>query len=136
MQTKEYYEELCSAYNHNNPFANAVGVQITSCCDGHAEAEVVIEEQHINTIQTVHGGVAYTLADTVTGCAARSRGQRCTTIEGKVNYIRAASGRDHKLIGKADVIHFGRKTIVLTVDITNEAGKLIAKGLFTYYVLD
>ena len=72
----------------------------------------------------------------MTGCAARSRGQYCTTIEGKLNYIRAASLSDKKLLGIAKVIHFGRKTIVLSVEIRNDAGKLIATGLFTYFVLE
>ena len=129
------YEELMNTYNSANPFANLVGVRVTTVRDGYAEAEVEIAPQHGNTIATLHGGVAYTLADTVTGCASRSRGQKCTTIEGKLNYIRAASILDRKLIGIANVIHFGRKTIVLSVDIKNDSDKLIATGLFTYFVL-
>ena len=129
------YEELMNTYNSANPFANSVGVHVTSVCDGHAEAEVSIAPMHGNTIRSLHGGVAFTLADTVTGCASRSRGQRCTTIEGKLNYIRAATLDDEKLIGTADVIHFGRKTIVLSCEIRSDSGKLIATGLFTYFVL-
>jgi len=130
------YEELMNTYNSANPFANTVGVRVTTVRDGYAEAEVPIAPLHGNTIRSLHGGVAFTLADTVTGCAARSRGQYCTTIEGKLNYIRAASLSDKKLLGIAKVIHFGRKTIVLSVEIRNDAGKLIATGLFTYFVLE
>ena len=129
------YEELMNKYNSANPFANSIGIHVTTVSDGYAEGEVEIAPMHANTIQSLHGGVAYTLADTVTGCASRSRGQTCTTIEGKLNYIRAASILDRKLIGIANVIHFGRKTIVLNVEIKNDSDKLIATGLFTYFVL-
>ena len=129
------YEELMNKYNSANPFANTIGVHVTEVGDGYAQAEVEIAPMHVNTIQSLHGGVAFTLADTTTGCAARTRGQICTTIEGKLNYIRAAKLDDKKLIGKARVVHFGRKTIVLTCDILTGKGKLIATGLFTYFVL-
>lgn len=129
------YEELMNKYNTANPFANAVGIHVTTVHDGYAEAEVDLKPAHGNTIQTVHGGVTFALADTVTGCASRSRGQVCTTIEGKLNYIRAAGMKDKKLIGIANVIHFGRKTVVLSCEIRNDSDALIATGLFTYYVL-
>ena len=129
------YQELMNTYNTANPFANSVGIHVTHVCDGHAEAEVEIAPMHGNTIQSLHGGVAFALADTTTGCAARSRGQACTTIEGKLNYIRAATLQDKKLIGTANVIHFGRKTIVLSCEIRNDKDNVIATGLFTYYVL-
>ena len=76
------------------------------------------------------------LADTVGGCAARTRGQIPTTIEGKLNHIRAATSKDKKLIGKADVIHFGQKTIVTNVEILNDSGQTLAVGLFTFFALD
>lgn len=129
------YEELMNKYNNANPFANSIGIHVTTVRDGYAEGEVEIMPKHGNTIQSLHGGVAYTLADTVTGCASRSRGQTCTTIEGKLNYIRAVRLDDKKLIGRARVIHFGRKTIVLSCEIVNDKEKLIATGLFTYFVL-
>ncbi len=129
------YEELMHKYNYANPFANMVGVHVTTVRDGYAEAEVEIDPKLGNTIQSLHGGVAFTLADTVTGCASRSRGQTCTTLEGKLNYIRAATLEDKKLIGTARVIHFGRKTIVLSCEIRNDRDKLIATGIFTYFVI-
>ena len=130
------YEELMNKYNNANPFANSIGIHVTTVRDGYAEGEVEIMPKHGNTIQSLHGGVAYTLADTVTGCASRSRGQTCTTIEGKLNHIRAATSKDKKLIAKGDVLHFGQKTIVSSVEITNDQGQMLAAGLFTFFALD
>ena len=78
----------------------------------------------------------YTLADAVCGSAALSRGQITTTIEGKLNHLRATTEKDKMLICKADVLHFGKQTIVTSVKIFNDRGQTVAAGLFTYFVLD
>ena len=44
--------------------------------------------------------------------------------------------KDKKLIAKGDVLHFGQKTIVSSVEITNDRGQMLAAGLFTFFALD
>ena len=129
------YEEFMRNYHDFSPFANSIGLRLTSMSDGHCEGEVPIAPSLFNPIGSIHGGVYYTLADTVGGCAARTRGQIPTTLEGKLNHIRAATSKDKKLIAKGDVVHFGQKTIVSHVEITNESGQTLAVGLFTFFAL-
>ncbi len=130
------FEEFIKNYHSFNPFANSIGLRLTAMSDGHCEGEIPITPALFNPIGSIHGGVYYTLADTVGGCAARTRDQIPTTLEGKLNHIRAATKKDKKLIAKGDVIHFGQKTIVSSVVITNESGRTLAAGLFTFYALD
>ena len=130
------YEEFIERHKGASPFAEAIGLRLYAVSDGHAEAEVPVKPELFNPIGTIHGGVYYTLADTVGGCAARTRGQIPTTIEGKLNHIRAATSKDKNLIGKADVSHFGQKTIVTSVEISNDSGQTLSVGLFTFFALD
>ena len=130
------YEEFLQRHHNSKHFAGDIGVSLLSISDGHAEAELPVVPDLFNPIGTIHGGVMYTLADTVCGCAALSRGQISTTIEGKLNHLRATTEKDNKLIGKADVLHFGKQTIVTSVKIFNDRGQTVAAGLFTYFVLD
>ena len=37
---------------------------------------------------------------------------------------------------KGDVLHFGQKTIVSSVEITNDSGQTLAVGLFTFFALN
>ena len=129
-------EEFLQRHRSSNHFASSIGVYLLSISDGHAEAELPVTPELFNPIGTIHGGVMYTLADSVCGCAALSRGQISTTIEGKLNHLRATTEKDKKLIGKADVLHFGKQTIVTSVKIFNDRGQTVAAGLFTYFVLD
>ena len=130
------YTEFISNYHNYCPFANSLGLRLTDMRDGHVEGEIPITPALFNPIGSIHGGVYYTLADTVGGCAARTRGQIHTTIEGKLNHIRAATRKEKKLIAKGDVLHFGQKTIVSSVEITNDSGQTLAVGLFTFFALN
>ena len=76
------YEEFIKNYHGFSPFADNIGLKLTALSDGHCEGEVPVTPALFNPIGTIHGGVYYTLADTVGGCAARTRGQIPTTIEG------------------------------------------------------
>ena len=129
-------EEFLQRHNNSKHFAGNLGVKILSISDGHAEAELPVVPELFNPIGTIHGGVMYTLADSVCGCASLSRGQISTTLEGKLNHLRATSEKDKKLVAKADVLHFGKQTVVTSVKIFNDRGQTVAAGLFTYFVLD
>ena len=106
------YTEFISNYHNYCPFANSLGLRLTDMRDGHVEGEIPITPALFNPIGSIHGGVYYTLADTVGGCAARTRG------------------------AKGDVLHFGQKTIVSSVEITNDSGQTLAVGLFTFFALN
>lgn len=130
------FEEFIKTYHNYNPFANSIGFRLTAMSDGHAEAMVPLTPTLFNPIGSVHGGVLYTIADTVGGCAARTRGQIPTTMEGKLNHIRATTEQNKYLTCKANVLHFGQKTVVTSVNIYNDNEQLVAAALFTFYILD
>ncbi|PSQ07103.1 thioesterase [Halobacteriales archaeon QS_5_70_15] len=62
------------------PFAEDLGIELTRAADGHAEGRLELAERHTSNERTgvVHGGVTYSLADTVGGAAAYSAVGRST----------------------------------------------------------
>ena len=62
------YTEFISNYHNYCPFANSLGLRLTDMRDGHVEGEIPITPALFNPIGSIHGGVYYTLADTVGGC--------------------------------------------------------------------
>src|ERR1700709_1536093 len=53
-------------------FADTIGLTQLTAADGEAQAELAVEDRHLNPAGTVHGGVLATLVDTAMGAAARS----------------------------------------------------------------
>lgn len=128
------YQKLLSARNTFHGFIQAVGFQLTALDYQYAKAEIILQDMHKNPIGSAHGGVAYTLADTVGGACCNTMGMACTTLSGNMNYLNAAMDCE-RLIGEATPIKIGKRIAVIQVCITNEFGKDIAHATMTYQFL-
>ncbi|GAA0923196.1 MULTISPECIES: PaaI family thioesterase [Streptomyces violaceusniger group] len=91
-----------------------------------------------NPLGIVHGGIAATLLDSAMGCAVHTTlpaGVGYTTLELKVNYIRAARTDGQTLIAEGTVLHAGRRTATAEGKVLDEQGKLIAHATTTCMIL-
>lgn len=91
-----------------------------------------------NPLGTVHGGIAATLLDSAMGCAVHTTlpaGAAYTTLELKVNYIRAARTDGQILTAEGSVIHSGRRTATAEGKVRDDQGKLIAHATTTCMIL-
>ncbi|MCX4641658.1 MULTISPECIES: PaaI family thioesterase [unclassified Streptomyces] len=91
-----------------------------------------------NPLGTVHGGIAATLLDSVMGCAVHTTlpaGAGYTTLELKVNYIRAARTDGQILTAEGNVIHAGRRTATAEGKVLDDQGKLMAHATTTCMIL-
>jgi len=106
--------------------------------EGHAVFAVDPDEYHYNPIGVVHGGLAATLLDSAMGCAVHSKlppGAGYTTLEIKVNFIRAMTGETGRVRCEAKIVHSGARTATAEGRIVDEAGKLYAHGTTTCLIL-
>ena len=84
-----------------------------------------------------HVGIGRVLAascDTLMGMASRTLGFQVTTLEINMNYIRSVKGGEH-ITGVGQVIHHGRKTIVVECECYDASGNIIVKGRSSFYIL-
>ena len=86
-------------------------------------------EYMLNPLGSVHGGYYAGMLDSALGCAIHSRlpaGQTYTTLEFKLNMVRAipTDGRVFRAIG--EVVHPGRKIATSEARLEDDGGKLYA----------
>ena len=115
------------------PFARHVGVELTAASDGEATGHIDIEAHHSSTPATVvaHGGVSYTLADTVGGAAVISLAETPTpTVDMRIDYLAPATG--DRLGASASVVRFGDSVAVVDVSVTDETDDRIAEARGVY----
>jgi len=99
------------------PFASLLGVEVTAVGEGHAEGYLPMrEELSWNPDRLMaHGGVAFTLADTVGGAALVSLvDQPVPTIDMRIDYLSAGTG---DLRAVADVARCGGDVGVVDVEV-------------------
>ena len=93
-----------------------------------------IRPESRNPYGMVHGGAIYTMADNATGTAAHTDGRYYVTQTSALHFLRnQASGT---VRATAWVRHRGKSTVLTSVDITGEDGKLLATGEFTFFCVD
>jgi uncharacterized protein (TIGR00369 family) len=117
-------------------FAKMLGLQAVKGEKGCVVLKLPFTRSLLQTLGRVHGGALFALADHACGWAAHTlleKGERCATLEMKINYIAAV--HDEDCVAEARVIHKGRTSIVVEAEIMTTAGRLVAKTLATFVIL-
>ena len=114
--------------------ARVLGLRGLTVGDGRCVWATAIEDVHRNPYGVVHGGVLFTLVDYAMGGALTSMleaGQRCTTLEIKINYVAPAT--DGEVRAEAWVVSKGGRVAILEAKVTT-GDTLLAVAIGTFYV--
>jgi uncharacterized protein (TIGR00369 family) len=130
----EYMRAIAEGRFPPAPIAVLLGFAVEEVGEGRVVFAVEPGEHHYNPIGVVHGGLAATLLDSAMGCAVHTLlplGRGYTTLEIKVNYVRALSRESGRVRAIANVIHVGGRTATAEGRIVDAGGKLYAHGTTT-----
>lgn len=97
------------------------------------------QPRHYNPMGAVHGGWFATLLDSAVGCAVHSTlpaGKGFTTLELKVNMVRALSDGVPLVRAEGKIIHVGRQVATAEGRIVGPDGKLYAHATTTCLIFD
>jgi uncharacterized protein (TIGR00369 family) len=117
------------------PYNAGLGVQVESVDADAARVRVPYKDENANPGRALHGGVAASTIGICGALAAQSGFDDISdldtgTLDLSVNYLAAAIGED--ILATAEVLRRGKEIVYSDVDVRNEAGKRIARGLVTY----
>src|SRR5690348_10183784 len=95
--------------------------------------------KHYNPLGSVHGGWFATLLDSALGCAVHSAlpaGKGYTTLELKMNIVRALTDAVPLVRAEGKLIHLGRQVATAEARLIGPDGKLYAHGTTTCLVFE
>ncbi|MGU3468857.1 PaaI family thioesterase [Methylobacterium sp. C33D] len=121
------------------PAVQLLGIAFVSVDPGTARMCMPAAEYLFNPLGSVHGGSLATLLDSVMGCAVHSTlpvGRAYTTLEFKLNFLRAATESSGQLTAVGQVVHAGRQQAVAEGRLSDEAGRLVATASTTCLLFD
>lgn len=119
------------------PMAQLMGLSLTEVGEGLAVFTATPAEFHYNPAGVVHGGFAATILDSAMGCAVYSTmppGITYTTVELKVNMIKAMTAATGLVRATGRILHRGRRTAVAEGRLETTAGALLAHATTTCLV--
>jgi uncharacterized protein (TIGR00369 family) len=111
------------------PIAKLMDIRHTEIARGRAIFTRTPQEFHYNPLVSVHGGFGATLLDSALGCAVHSTlgaGDIYTTLEFKINFLRALTHETGPVRGIGTVINETRTTALAEGRIEDGEGKLYA----------
>jgi uncharacterized protein (TIGR00369 family) len=120
------------------PIQQLVGMRLAEVEAGRAVWELTPAEQHYNPIGTAHAGIAATLLDSAMACAVHStlpQGKGYTTLEFKLNLVRAVTVKSGTLRATGRVVHGGKTTATAEARLEDAAGALYAHATTTCIIL-
>ena len=121
------------------PMGEPMGFGLAKIAKGEVTFSGKPTANHYNPLGTVHGGYAATLLDSCMGCVIHSMlepGKGYTTLEIKINYVRALTLKVPLVLATGKIIHIGRRAATSEGRLVDEAGTLYAHGTTTCMIFD
>jgi uncharacterized protein (TIGR00369 family) len=137
MTGQEIMQAVADGHLPRAPIARILDFDLTEVKEGFCQFTGRLSEDFHNPMGGIHGGYTATILDSAMSCAvmaALPKGVTYTTLEIKVNYIRAFTGQDGLVRAIGQTIHVGRRTATAEGKLLNEAGKILAHGTTTCMV--
>ena len=121
-----------------SPIAIALRLALVEVSEGRVAYTGQPGEDFTNDVGSIQGGWVAALIDAAIGSAVHSAlppGARYTTLELKVNYVRAAATDGGEMRCIAETLHVGHTTATARAHVEDAAGKLYAHATTTCLIL-
>lgn len=139
MDGLEFLQRMIAGEYPAPPIAETMGFLAVEAEHGRCRFEGAPSAAFLNPLSTVHGGWHATILDSALGCAVHTlikAGQGYTTVEMKLNYVRALAPDAGLLSCEGKVIHAGARIATSEARLVDAAGRLIAHGTETCLIFD
>ena len=134
MDGMTLFREIMAGRLPAPPMSRTLGMSLLEIEQGRVVFGYEPVFDHYNPLGSVHGGIAATLLDSVMGCSVHTQlkaGIGYTTVEIKINYVRAMTDKTGRVRAEGKVINLGSRIATAEGRLTDAAGKLLAHGTTT-----
>jgi uncharacterized protein (TIGR00369 family) len=135
----ELFEAIFSGALPPPPMADTLNFVLVHVEPGYAVFQGRPQHRHYNPMGTVHGGWFATLLDSAVGCAVHATlpaGKAYTTLELKLNIVRALTDAVPLVRAEGRVVHSGRQVATAEGHLVGPDGKLYAHATTTCLIFD
>ena len=119
------FEQVVAHMLEKDLFSQWLGIEILSIKEGYAKTKMTVRKEMINGLGIVHGGIAFSLADSTFAFACNNRNNLSVALDTSINFLKPVHV-DDVLIAEAKEIHNGKSTGLYQITITNQRDHKIA----------
>jgi len=100
-------------------FSQWLGIEVLEIKEGYSKIKMLVRAEMINGFGIVHGGVAFSMADSAFAFACNNRNVLSVALDTSINFLKPVHVGD-ELIAEASEIHNGRSTGLYQIRIFNQ----------------
>jgi len=116
----------------NDLFSKWLGIEVLDIREGYSKIKMTVRPEMINGFGIVHGGIAFSLADSAFAFACNNRNVLSVALDTSINFTKPVHVGD-VLIAEAKELHNGRSTGLYHITITNQHDHVVALFKGTCY---
>jgi acyl-CoA thioesterase len=106
-------------------FSQWLGISVIENKEGYSKIQMEVRPEMINGLGIVHGGIAFSFADSAFAFACNNRNNLSVALDTSINFLKPVYVAD-TLIAEALEIHNGRSTGLYQITITNQNNVVVA----------
>ena len=106
-------------------FSQWLGIEVLDVKEGYSKIKMTVRKEMINGFGIVHGGIAFSLADSAFAFACNNRNTLSVALDTAINFIKPVHV-DDVLTAEAKELHNGKSTGLYHITITNQKEHVVA----------
>lgn len=139
MSGLAYWRGVIDGHFPPPPIGEIIQMRVVDVENGSITFSCTPDASMYNPLGTVHGGAVCTLLDTVTGSAMHTtlpEGVGFTSVEIKVNYLKAVTAASGPLTAVGSVVKAGSRIGFTEGEVTDASGNLVATATSTLLIFE
>ena len=125
MNNKEIAQRCRDTMWHYDTAVREMGIEVSVSGPGVATTTIDVKAQMVNGHGICHGGFIFTLADSAFAYACNTYDRVTVAASAGIEFVRPVRLGD-RLTAEAREAHRGGRTGIYDVEVTNEAGEVVA----------
>ena len=106
-------------------FSQWLGIIVLDLKEGYAKIQMTLRNEMINGFGIIHGGIAFSLADSAFAFACNNRNNLSVALDTNITFTKANKPGD-VLTAEAKELHNGRSTGLYYITVSNQHGDAVA----------
>ncbi len=118
-------EKVVAHMMEHDLFSQWLGIEVLDIKEGYSKIKMTVRKEMINGFGIVHGGIAFSLADSCFAFACNNRNVLSVALDTAINFIKPVHVED-VLTAEAKELHNGKSTGLYHINITNQKDHVVA----------
>ena len=118
-------EQVVNHMMKHDLFSQWLGIEVLDVSEGYSKIKMTVRKEMINGFGIVHGGIAFSLADSAFAFACNNRNNLSVALDTSINFTKPVHVGD-MLTAEAKELHNGRSTGLYHISIKNQHDHVVA----------